>query len=124
MWLTTLFCPPRAKNAAWIPRWPPIVYARCIEHTASVGCKLLQRGKNLGGVKNIIGTGGPLINNEDPAALLKEALRKGGERDVLLPETAALYADGSYMLYAMGLLVCHEPKAALGIMKKSLEALS
>lgn len=74
--------------------------------------------------KNIIGTGGPLINNEDPAALLKEALRMGGERDVLLPETAALYADGSYMLYAMGLLACHEPKAALGIMKKSLEALS
>ncbi|MCC8183235.1 hypothetical protein HF883_06020 [Cloacibacillus porcorum] len=99
-------------------------HAGCIEHTASVGCKLLQRGKNLGGVKNIIGTGGPLINNEDPAALLKEALRKGGERDVLLPETAALYADGSYMLYAMGLLACHEPKAALGIMKKSLEALS
>ena len=36
VWLTTLFCPPRAKNAAWIPRWPPIVYARPLDVTRDV----------------------------------------------------------------------------------------
>ncbi|MDO4560514.1 MAG: glutamate mutase L [bacterium] len=99
-------------------------HAGCLERTASAGCKLLQRGKNLSAVKTVIGTGGPLLNDNDPAATLKEALKTPADGDVLLPAAARLYADGRYALYAMGLLAQVEPKAALAIMKKSLEPLA
>ncbi|MDO5115884.1 MAG: glutamate mutase L [Synergistaceae bacterium] len=95
-------------------------HAGYLEHIASANCKLLQRGKNLSGVKTIIAAGGPLIKAERPEKILAKALKTEGEEDILLPRSAELFTDKSYIFYAMGLLSQSHPRQALSIMKKYL----
>ncbi len=99
-------------------------HAGFLEHIHSSNCKLLQRGKNITAVKHIIGTGGPIIHNSNPKAVLASVLKdKTGEADILLPESAELYLDKQYILYSIGLLREIAPSAALRILKNSLEVL-
>ena len=56
-------------------------------------------------MQTIIGTGGPIINSENPEAILKHVLRREkGEKDALLPLTGDFVVDRNYILYAVGLL--------------------
>ena len=56
-------------------------------------------------MRTIIGTGGPIINSENPEAILKHVLRrKKGEKDALLPSVGDFVVDRDYILYAVGLL--------------------
>lgn len=85
------------------------------------GCRLVQRGKNLTGVRTIVGTGGILVNGEDAGAILKHAAAVPSEQGrVLLPEKLNVLIDRDYVLFAAGLLREYDEDAALAIMKQSL----
>jgi uncharacterized protein (TIGR01319 family) len=100
-------------------------HAGHLEHVHSANCKLLQLGKNITTVKNIIGTGGPIINNSNPNSVLSKVIKDiAGEEDVLLPTSAKLYLDHQYILYSMGLLREIAPSVALRILKKSLKEIN
>ena len=100
-------------------------HAGYLEHIHSSNCKLLQVGKNVTMVKNIIGTGGPIIHNRNPKSVLSKVLKDNiGEEDILLPNSAKLYLDHQYILYSMGLLREISPSISLRILKKSLKELN
>lgn len=84
------------------------------------GLRYLQHGKNFNGVKTIIGTGGPLLYDEKPSAILKEAFYKEDEPDVLRPMNPNIYIDKKYILFAMGLLSTVNKEKAFRILKKEL----
>jgi len=81
----------------------------------------IQTGKDLGSVETIIGTGGPVINGENPEAILSEALRDKNNPEILKPVKAKMMLDRKYILSSMGLLSVKYPDIALAIMKKELE---
>jgi len=90
------------------------------EHTA-VGEILIQHGKNLFEVENILGTGGIFRYGIKPEAVLAAALFSEKSPWSLKPRAPRAYLDADYLLYAMGLLSQEHPDAALRIMKKHLK---
>jgi len=93
-----------------------------IERILSSNCNRLQTGKNLTDVRTVVGTGGEIINSQDPAALLKGALvNRVDEPDVLLPEKATMYVDGEYILYAAGLLRSYDEDLAHAVLRNSIK---
>ncbi len=87
------------------------------------GASYLQYGKDLTGIKHIVGTGGILINNENPLELMETTVFKEGESTVLKPLKPHFWLDKSYILASMGLLAEIDPDKALRIMKKYLISL-
>ncbi|MHB8068877.1 MAG: methylaspartate mutase accessory protein GlmL [Desulfobaccales bacterium] len=85
-----------------------------------LGQFLIQYGKDLRGVKTVIGTGGPLIFGPDPEAVLKETLYSRSNPCSLKPMEPTFYIDDKYMLYAIGLMAEIYPDKALRIAKKYL----
>jgi len=85
------------------------------------GEMLLQHGKDLTGVKTIIGTGGPVIFSANPRGILEGALFQKENPLILKPRNPALYIDAQYILYAIGLLAQTEPIKALQLAKKYLK---
>jgi uncharacterized protein (TIGR01319 family) len=81
----------------------------------------VQEGKDLGRVKWIIGTGGPVAHSTEAAAILRACVRMPGSLS-LGPVAPELLVDRRYLLWAMGLLAGTEPVAALALMKGHLEA--
>jgi uncharacterized protein (TIGR01319 family) len=77
----------------------------------------LQRGKNLLGVQNVIGTGGIFKYGLGPERILESAF-SGGSPWSLKPVSPRLYLDSGYVLYGIGLLSEHHPDKALRIAKK------
>jgi uncharacterized protein (TIGR01319 family) len=83
----------------------------------------MQRGKDLSGVKTVIGTGGPLAHGATPASVLKAALADPADPFSLRPVAPALFIDSDYLLYASGLLAEMEPEAAFALALGSLRPL-
>jgi len=81
----------------------------------------VQTGKNLGRVRKVIGTGGPVINGTDQEKILHEALFDKNHPEVLKPVRAEILLDRKYIMAAMGLLGLKYPDTALKIMKRELE---
>jgi len=99
-------------------------HAGYLEHIHSSNCKLLQVGKNVSGIKNIVGTGGPIIHNHNPKNVLSAVLKKERiDQDCLLPVDASMFLDEKYIMYSMGLLREINADIALRIMKKTLTKL-
>ena len=84
------------------------------------GDMAVQRGKDLTGVKCVIGTGGPLVFSKNPGDILKKCLFQDSQPHILRPKSPRFLLDGDYILYAAGLLSQTEPGAALALMKKYL----
>jgi uncharacterized protein (TIGR01319 family) len=84
------------------------------------GLVWIQDGKDLSKVRRVIGTGGVLINSEDPLTMLEGA--KQGETSglELRPENPDYFLDGNYILAAMGLLAQEKPEVALTVLQDSL----
>lgn len=83
--------------------------------------KAVQVGKNVSGVASVIGTGGPLVNSENPGAILRNVCRIAAkETEVLLPDSVDLYLDRKYVFYAAGLLRPHDDNLAFTIMMDSM----
>ncbi|MDR2940033.1 MAG: glutamate mutase L [Clostridiales bacterium] len=71
----------------------------------------LQHGKDLTGVKKIIGTGGAIANAKNPEQLISRNL----DYTSLRPESPELAVDADNIFYAAGLLAKIDPNAALSI---------
>lgn len=88
-------------------------------HT-NFGVMYYQTGKDLTDVKYIIGTGGVIVNNENPVDILNSLKSTPQKPFELRPKNPKLLLDKSYILSAMGLLATINPKVALRILKKHL----
>ena len=77
----------------------------------------MQRGKDLRGVKLVIGAGGPLAFARNPRAILEGTVGDGKD-GILAPRAPKFALDAGYILFAAGLLSIDEPDKALAIMKK------
>jgi uncharacterized protein (TIGR01319 family) len=82
---------------------------------------MLQHGKDLTGVKTVIGTGGPVIFARHPREILEATLFDEKNPLVLKPKAPAFYLDEQYILFAVGLLAGKEPEKALALAKKYLK---
>jgi uncharacterized protein (TIGR01319 family) len=85
------------------------------------GERLIQHGKDLTGVKSVIGTGGPIIFSDSPRQILEGALFSEENPFILKPKNPYFYIDEQYILYAVGLLAQVEPEKALSLAKKYLK---
>lgn len=85
------------------------------------GATFVQTGKDLSNVDKIIGTGGPVINNENAEKIMKQALSDSNNPTVLKPQKAEILIDKKYILAAMGLLSEKYAEISVRIMKKELE---
>jgi uncharacterized protein (TIGR01319 family) len=85
-----------------------------------VGEILVQHGKNLLGVENLIGTGGIFRYGLRPERVLRAALFSPDKPWSLKPRGPKTFIDSDYMLYGIGLLGEHFPVQALRIAKKYL----
>jgi uncharacterized protein (TIGR01319 family) len=84
------------------------------------GRVLMQSGKDLRDFRTFIGTGGPVLADEDPAGMLGAALKGVDEGLVLVPRNPEIHIDGLYIIAAMGLLCQKNPPAAARILKREL----
>jgi len=87
------------------------------------GQVLIQYGKDLRGIQNVIGTGGPLIFNPFPGKILEETLYSEENPFSLKPKAPEFYVDERYLLYAIGLMSEVEPDKAMRVAKKYLRRL-
>lgn len=85
------------------------------------GETMVQYGKNLLEVENIIGTGGVFKYGLHPERILQAALFNPEKPWSLLPKAPKAYIDGDYILYGIGLLAEDFPEQALRIAKKYLK---
>ena len=85
------------------------------------GEKLVQHGKDLTGIRTVIGTGGPIIFSGNPREILEGVLFREENSFSLKPVAPEFYVDEHYILYAVGLLSQVEPKKALNIARKYLK---
>ncbi len=85
------------------------------------GCHLVQRGKNLGEIKTIVGTGGIIVNEDNPVSILEKVRVDVSEKGhLLLPDKLDVLVDWDYVLFAAGLLRKYDEAAAFAIMESSL----
>ena len=82
---------------------------------------MVQYGKNLMGVENLIGTGGIFKYGLHPERVLSSALFSAKTPWSLKPKTPKTYLDCDYILYGIGLLSQDYPDKALRIAKKYLK---
>lgn len=87
------------------------------------GVSYLQYGKDLTQISHVVGTGGILVNHENPFEILSKALFENKDITVLKPQNAQLWIDKEYILSSMGLLSEVDEDKALRIMKKYLTKL-
>ncbi len=81
----------------------------------------VQEGKDLGPVRCVVGSGGPLAAGGPRAGEVLAGARRAPGESRLLPSAPEFLIDRRYLLWAMGLLADHEPAAALELMKRHLE---
>ncbi len=93
-------------------------------HYTPFGATYLQTGKDLTGLRKIIGTGGSIIHCEQVEDVLGQALFDSIEPTVLRPMRSDYYIDDKYILAAMGLLAEYYPDKALNIMKNEIKLIS
>lgn len=87
---------------------------------SSCGVIYTQYGKDLLGVKYVIGTGGVLVHSNNPQDILKAGAYTPESLNSLKPQRPKYLLDKTYILSAMGLLSFELPDVAVRIMKKYL----
>jgi len=80
----------------------------------------VQRGKDLGQVATLIGTGGVIVHAPHPRELLEAALADRGDPFSLGPREPRLLIDSDYALFASGLLARVDRKAAYELARQAL----
>jgi uncharacterized protein (TIGR01319 family) len=84
----------------------------------------VQRGKDLGDVRLVIGTGGALVHARDAAAILAVAAADPSDPRSLRPRAPRFAIDRRYVLYAAGLLAEVAPDAAFDLATRHLDLLT
>ncbi len=77
-------------------------------------------GKDLTGIKTIIGTGGVIAHSQHAEELLRSCLYDPSEPSSMRPISPKIMIDRNYILFAAGLLSQVDPKAALKMAINSL----
>ncbi len=85
---------------------------RLNEHYSPSGKTLIQTGKDLRKVKNLIVSGGAFANNPDAAPKLLHLLEKTPP-DVLAPSNPQVTPDTHYAMFAIGLFSAHNKELTL-----------
>ncbi|MDR0538945.1 MAG: glutamate mutase L [Spirochaetaceae bacterium] len=85
------------------------------------GRSTLAEGKDLTGIKFVIGTGGALTRLPERVNIMRETLR-GNKTGLALfpPENVHILVDNDYIMASLGVLSRKHPQAALRLLKKSL----
>ncbi len=81
----------------------------------------VQYGKDLTGIKHLIGTGGIFAAGIEPRGILESACFDEKIPNSLRPKDPYFYVDECYILYAVGLLAEDYPAKVLKIIKKHLK---
>lgn len=87
------------------------------------GQVFVQYGKDLRGIKIVIGTGGPLIFSPVSEKIFQEMIYSERNPFSLRPKVPDFYLDERYLLYAVGIMSEVEPDKALRVAKKYLKRL-
>lgn len=82
------------------------------------GSTYVQTGKDLTGIKFVIGTGGPIIHSKSPRQVLESVLFDSFNPSRLKPYKPAFLIDKQYVMYALGLLGEKYPHKAVRMLKK------
>ena len=85
------------------------------------GEAFLQEGKDLTGIKYIIGSGGAIINAKNPKKILQKAIYTPSDAELLKPLNPKILLDESNCICAMGLLSRIEPDLAVQLMKENFK---
>ncbi|MCR2042867.1 GlmL-related ornithine degradation protein [Anaerosalibacter massiliensis] len=85
------------------------------------GKKTVAEGKDLTQVKYIIGTGGALTRLPNRLDMMKQIALSNKGMELLPNKDAKILIDNYYIMASLGVLAKEHPKAALSILKKSLE---
>ncbi len=80
-----------------------------------------QYGKDLSNVKNVIGTGGPIVYSKNPKEILLSAVFHENEPFILKPKSPGFLLDSEYIMYAGGLLNSIDPEKAFLFLRKHLK---
>lgn len=85
------------------------------------GIVRIQHGKDLTGVKCVIGTGGIFAYGKNQRQILKSVCFDRNFPESLRPISPDYFIDESYILYTLGLLAGYAPLKAVKIFKKHLK---
>lgn len=83
----------------------------------------VQHGKDLTGVRHVIGTGGLFKYGKWPREVLNSALYDPRNPGSLKPMSPRFHIDAEYILYGVGLLAAEYPKLGLKVAKKYLKGI-
>lgn len=86
-----------------------------------LGVAYNQEGKDLSKVKYLLGTGGVIINNENPSEILKAGLFTEEVPNSLRPMEPQFMVDKEYILSSMGLLATINKDMAVRMLKKYIQ---
>lgn len=81
----------------------------------------VQYGKDLTGIKCVVGTGGIFASGREPHWILKASCFNEKNPESLRPLAPKFFVDERYIIYAIGLLAGVSPLKALKIIKKYLK---
>ncbi len=81
---------------------------------------IVQTGKDLSHVRNVIGTGGVFAHSPHAATMLAESATTAQSSAVLKPHRPTLWLDTRYVLWAVGLLSQVDKEAAWKLAEKAL----
>ena len=85
-----------------------------------MGETIIQTGKDLTGVKYVIGTGGAIIGSSAPDEILRAAIYSPRDLNLLKPQNPELLLDKEYCFSAIGLLAQKLPQLAFKMMKRRM----
>jgi uncharacterized protein (TIGR01319 family) len=85
------------------------------------GRKSVAEGKDLTQIKYIIGTGGALTRLPGRIEIMKKISSSGKGTELFPTAEAKILVDNNYIMASLGVLAKKYPKAALKLMKKSLQ---
>ncbi len=90
------------------------------EHYSPDGKVLVQKGKDMRGIRQIIAAGGVFACNPHAANELQRKLRRK-KTHALTPQAPAILPDKQYVLFAGGLLTSYDQEIAFTLMDKNLK---
>lgn len=89
-----------------------------VTYFTPMGTTFVQNGKDLTKVTTVIGTGGVIVNNPEPEAILQGILFDETNPQILKPKDSEFLIDKDYIMSSMGLLGEAYPEVAVRMMKK------
>ena len=85
------------------------------------GISYIQTGKDLTGVKNVIGTGGILVHGLQAGTILAGALFDPAAPESLKPVSPRFFVDRRYLFSTLGLLAGEHPYEAFYLLQAAVE---